>query len=307
MIHAHRMIEMLRNYASNGIGPPINEITDPKQPGLFANLIEVAEKFDFGPLVLEKDLSGPHKYKLPDLTDVEWDVWGQKLITLPSNPSWFKYELNGVRSALLVYSTENEEEQDRWCVVRFELAPRLWWDAVMVAVKRESQKHNDYTRAEMHSCWIKTNLLTDDEKRMLWGDQTHMSIYLTLALASKTTEKKAVKAPTFTNKQRAKKGKAPLPAHTVVRIVPYRYISESQREAGRTHASPRLHFRRAHIRVFDHRTPGSTYVDGYIAGRKVTGWVVPIAQTLVGKAEDGEVSHEYFVENENKLKGEVHG
>lgn len=304
MIHAHRMMELLRKYPStnNTCGPPIKELTDPKQANLFATLIEAAEKFDFGPLVLEKDPFGPG-YKLPDFTDTEWDVWGQKLITIPANPSWYEYELNGSKSALLVYTTEN----GNWCVARFELVPQLWWDAVMVATKQVPQKGNERSTAEMHSCWSKINLLTDEQKEKLWGDQLHLSIYLTLMLASKTTEKKEVKAPTFTNKQRAKKGKAPLPAHTVVRIVPYRYINESQREAGRTHASPRLHYRRAHIRVFNHRTPESTYVDGEIAGRRVTGWVVPIARTLVGKAEDGEVSHQYFVENEQKLKGECNG
>jgi hypothetical protein len=289
MMHAHRVIEAMRK-RTPGTHPPLREYLSEEKIDIFADLIEAAEKFDFGPLVLERKddsiLPGGYGYSLPDFTDTEWELWGLGLIPLPANPSWYEYQLGTSRSGLLVYTHE-----ERWCVVRAELAPSMYWDAVMVSIPRKSAAHQTYTQCEMHSDWMAPQQLTEEQKRTLWGDQAHISIYLTLMLGSKTTEKKNVPAPAFINKARAKKGKPLLPEHTVVRIVPHQYITESQREAGRTHASPRLHWRRSHLRVYDRATPASTFVEG-------KGWCVAIPRCLVGVADQGEVHHEYFVRNE---------
>lgn len=296
MIHAHRVIEAMRRRLP-GTHPPLDQYKDTKGIDSFANLIEAAEKFDFGPLVLEKDQKEAGRCHLPDFTQTEWKLWGWGLVPLPSNPSWFEYQLGTSRTGLLVYKHDDEvanlSVKNRWCVVRFELAPTLWWDAVMVAVEQRPKFGETMSTAEMHTDWLGASALSNEQKRDLWGDQVHTSIYLTLMLGSKTTEKKLVNAPSFTNKLREKKGKLPLQSHTVVRIVPHKFITESQKGAGRTHATPRLHWRRSHLRVYDHHTPASTYVEG-------KGWCVAIPRCLVGAAELGEVSHEYFVEKEHK-------
>jgi hypothetical protein len=286
MIHAHRVIEAIRKRIP-GTHPPIQEFESPDKLDAFANLIEAAEKFDFGKLILEKKKES-HEYLLPDFTETEWELWGLNLVPLPSEVVWYEYELGTSRSAVLVYRTEK-----RWCAVRFELAPYLWWDCVMVAVEQRSKAFETMSTAELHSLWTKTSSMTEDQKRALWGDGINVSIYLTLMLGSKTTEKNSVGAPKLTNKLREKKGKPKLFEHTVVRIVPWKYITASQQEAGRTNASPRLHWRRSHLRIYDHRTPSSTFVEG-------KGWCVAIPRCLVGSAELGEVSHEYFVENEKE-------
>jgi hypothetical protein len=114
--------------------------------------------------------------------------------------------------------------------------------------------------------------------------ETGLIIYLLLMLVSKTSEINAVEAPAKLNKARAKKDKPPIPPHRVVSIIP-RNIAKAMRAdglnagAGRVRASPRLHWRRSHLRH---------------VGEKV----IVIARQLVGyKALDGRefVTHEYHV------------
>ena len=78
-------------------------------------------------------------------------------------------------------------------------------------------------------------------------------LYLLVMLCSKTTEAATEPPPAKLNKARAKKGKAPLPAVTRVSIIP-KGIAAAMRRDGEGHgdgtvrASPRLHWRRSHIR-----------------------------------------------------------
>src|SRR3546814_11003463 len=79
--------------------------------------------------------------------------------------------------------------------------------------------------------------------------------YLLIMLSSRSTEVDVVPAPDRLNRARARKGKnAPIPAHRVVSIIPHRIAAELRTEAGADGArvlrqNPRLHRRRAHIRM----------------------------------------------------------
>lgn len=63
-------------------------------------------------------------------------------------------------------------------------------------------------------------------------------------------------------------------------------------DAGGTHRSPRLHWRRSHLRHYDHNTPRAQWAPTKVHGGKTGWWIAAIPRMLVGKAELGEVSHE---------------
>jgi hypothetical protein len=100
--------------------------------------------------------------------------------------------------------------------------------------------------------------------------------WLTLMLNSRSTEKTRTVPPGKPISRRAARGAALLASHTVVTIMPGAYLA-AQRRLGSTHRSPRLHWRRSHIR------------------RLASGREIIIPRFLVGRAELGEVSHEYRV------------
>jgi len=137
-------------------------------------------------------------------------------------------------------------------------------------------------------------------QELRYGSSLPLVDYLTLMLHSRTTEVHVEHAPERLNKRRMEHGKVPLPAHRAVNIVPLSYRT-SPRGAG-THASPRLHWRRSHKRHFEERTGGAVWVPAEQWKGKVGWWVTVVPRFLVGKAELGEVSHEYRVHMVKKEK-----
>ncbi len=83
--------------------------------------------------------------------------------------------------------------------------------------------------------------------------------------------------PKFINSLRTKKGKVPFFSYRTLHITGERTESDSDSEQKGTHASPRVHLRRGHIRT-------------YANGRKV--WVQPC---LVGDKSKGLALHDYHV------------
>lgn len=70
---------------------------------------------------------------------------------------------------------------------------------------------------------------------------------LVVFLATDGIEVRKIEAPIALNKKRARKGKAPLRDYHVLRLSAA--TEKESRELGGTHASPRIHFRRGHIRT----------------------------------------------------------
>jgi hypothetical protein len=88
-----------------------------------------------------------------------------------------------------------------------------------------------------------------------------------------------IKAPKHTNKLRAAKGKAPLFEHKRVYVDMNSFRIPGMLGTGMTHASPRLHWRRGHVR------------------RLPDGRLTAVRPCLVGAPENGTISHEYMVRN----------
>ena len=84
------------------------------------------------------------------------------------------------------------------------------------------------------------------------------------------------------NKKRRKNGRPELKPYTVIHL-PAVYYNDPDAPGSRTHASPRLHLRRGHIRT-------QRYGTGLEKSKRI--WIEP---TLVGKDDDEVLSHEYLV------------
>lgn len=238
------------------------------------------EVFDFGELTFEQyhDLgvgleTGNYG---PMITEEEIGFWRAGLLPLPSPFCWFEFTQGGVKHCVLVANAF-----DKWFVTRldaaeFEQSNQYVYDGTITSspypqhlareIEWEVAGNPEYTK-----------IFPDERTLKNSGGVLKLSIYLTLMLNSKTTEVTRFIAPTKLNSAREKKGLTKLPDHRVVTIVPVRFINESIAEGERTHRSPRLHWRRSHLRQ-------------YADGKKT---VIP--RCLVGRADLGEVSHEYRI------------
>jgi hypothetical protein len=218
----------------------------------------------------------------------------EKLVPLPSNPCWYEFTLGRSRSGLLVH-----EVGGAWEVLRIDFDPPKGtgtFDACWVYY------HLGQVAMKGPKDWIRiiAPKVENIANELQWGSNIGLAEYLTLMLSSQTTERRTEPAPEKLNRKRAKAGRAPIPAHTVVTIVPLRF--RSQARGSGSHASPRLHYRRSHLRHFKERPAGGRSVwspDRVWAGADGVPskgwWVTVVPRFLVGKAELGEVSHEYRV------------
>jgi hypothetical protein len=281
---AHKVIEMLKN------GPrrvPKSEKIEDKIAALIL-AIENAEKYDFGVMHLERV---GEDYAVPELHRDEWDFWNEGLIPPPAPIAWMEMRIGGYASGLLILCVPGEA---RWNVTRVDLVNDevLWLDcwAYCDHGTSDSPYHlitatfDDELKAFVKAERAKNSPFASvSEEKLLIAQiraDAAMAIYLCLMLTSKSTEINFEPAPVRLNIVRAKHGKLPLFEHKVVRIIPNAYVRAQTGAAlpgGRHHASPRLHWRRSHVRSSKH-------------GKRVV-----VARCLVGRKELGEISHEYKV------------
>jgi hypothetical protein len=94
----------------------------------------------------------------------------------------------------------------------------------------------------------------------------------------------SVKAPKFINSKREAKGKPPLFSYRLLKIDPARVRMPGMKSNGGTHASPRLHWRRGHIR------------------RYASGGISLVRPCLVGCSSRGEVQKDYVIATSRELE-----
>ncbi len=312
-----------------------SEGTEPDLVRTLRDGIACAEKFDFGSLLLEKaadtldqasnrrllmDGWTPEQWKiferitvpsardnpaftddviklsrnlfrLPDLTMEEKQFWIDGYIPLPAEVVWFEFILGEKRTGLLV-TMDHDEADPTWAVMQVEPdGDSFRFDGVVQAI-----------RPKRCLAWQDSWQMMTSGNPLLKGKHPEysaglvmLSIYLTLMLNSRSTERERVDAPAKLNKQRARRGYAPLPAHTIVRIVPPRWLKQAESDGLSERRSPRLHWRRTHLRHFDHETAGARWkADEVWKGR--TGWYVTlIPRFMVARANPETVTHEYKV------------
>lgn len=270
MLIAHKVIDALRGRDKKYTLILVPGMPDKATCEDVAELINRAQKFDFGDLVLEQ--KDDNSYAIPALTEDEKNFWREGLIPLPFPVCWYEWVLGGFRSGLLVLEREPELWVHRIDFVRDEVL----FDGVAVQLDRQPVIGSNHIRATLSGNYTLLNSLAGERVSGWIATSGLLAIYLTLMLNSKSTESVVEPAPAKLNAARVKRGHAPLAAHRVVRIVPRRFQYE-RGPLGHERLSPRLHWRRSHLRH---------YADGKM---------VVIARMLVGKAELGEVSHEYRI------------
>lgn len=247
-----------------------------------------AEKFDFGQLMFEKKADG--RYSLPDLTEDEKEMWVRGYLPLPSETCWFEYDLGNRRNGLLVTESRNTEgENHPWVIQRVDYrnGDLFYWDGALGGINRWEQDYRSDRWAYIRG-GNKTSHMDRTAAYTSIAADVMLSIYLTMMINSKTTEMRREPAPERLNRAREQRHQTPLFGHNIVNIVPIRFITDSEREAtSGTHASPRLHWRRTHVRTLHRGEP--------------TEFKTVIWRFLVGLAERGAVSHEYrFLSDRDK-------
>lgn len=250
----------------------------------FMRLAEIADKFYFGELPLESAEDKEGGYRLPEVTNDEREWWFTGLIPLPGPICWYEFKLNGVASGILIRTSDD----GRIWATRAE--PNMIDDVWGSWVNSESGK--EYAIEAAKSTLNMISKLPKDEFDKIWGTSVPLMVYLTLMINSKTSEISKVQPSAAQNRLRRQLNKTPLFSHTIVTIVPQRFIREAEIE-GEKHGSPkRLHWRRSHLRIYHRGQPNELKI--------------VIARCLVGRRELGEVTHDYIVKL--PLNGEIqHG
>lgn len=261
-----------------------------------AKRIKESQHFVFENLPISVDGSGG--MNLPGLTKEEQDMFSMGLLPLPFELCWFEVPFREEEqgSEILCYLLEETDSGfmaipfriidgnkdvkaiqitgERWEVVKGipgEAAPNIhFYDTFGGAGVM------DMARMEMG--------MEVDQKTLMKGEVGLIS-YLLLMLSSKTTEFYTNEAPTKLNKRRRAKGKAEIPEHRVVSIIPRKAVREYRDQEKGTaqsgaRSSPRIHWRRSHLRQLSN------------------GKSVVVARALIGYRVDPErekVSHSYKV------------
>lgn len=276
-----------------------------KVPGLsqqvcktVAERLTAAEKFDFGPVPLERDPRMDGAWIIPKLTADEEEFWRLGLLPLPAPLCWYELELGGTRSGLLI-----EERGARWAVQRVDFVSRhIAYDGVTRVTDREEVGSKDGIRVRLVGAqetldWFERH--SEDTPQISpkqIAEDMVLALYLTLMINSRTTERQPALIPRALNASRSARGRTPLADHLIVRIVPEQFRAEALAEGQRHHRPPRLHWRRSHARHYDRRVPSAVWSEALEHDGRKGWWVTVIARQLVGRAELGEVSHEYFIQ-----------
>lgn len=258
----------------------------------FVRLARGAEKFDFGALALEENLdkivAGRPVWHTPVLTPVELEAWNDGLIPLPAETCWYEFILGGERTGLMLNNTADGLE-----VLRVDYNAKRAsgvFDGCW-ARKRDGVFGNGLGSYMVRGPKVAIDAVDDIRRKsggkiLNYAADYYMAVYLTMMLVSRTTEKSMHVPSLSMNKARERRGDEPMHVHRIVNLTPRRFVYDSSGKG--THASPRMHWRRSHVRTFDHPTPLGKHIEG-------RGWCVLIPRSLIGREESGTVEHEYKV------------
>lgn len=271
-----------------------------------ASLLRQAEKFDFDRLPLEPDGEG---WYVPGLTDVEREAWQLGLIPLPAPVVWYEYVIGESRTGVLI-----QDEGERGWLVRmadYQSDERgiFGYSFTNVVMRITRNVEHAFELAEFGNreffYWLTDRIArggkNGEAARQVLDNgikpMPGLALYLTLMLMSRSTEVRKepiTPAEKLANQIRRRGHRPEIKEHTVVTIVPKQFITRGDGQGG-THASPRLHWRRSHIRHYDHRTPGSVWQAEHEYNGRKGWWLAVIPRFLVGKRELGEITHDYMV------------
>jgi hypothetical protein len=242
-LRAHKFLSFLSGDNDGGM------LDDPSVKRMF-DYIKGAEKFSFYSAVCGENFDY--------LSDFGKDLFSAGIVSLPHERVYFEIGIKIAGQDMICAMWGGEDNPAVWFYLSQNYG--VSW-APCGAINRNT--------AEPDTEW-------EEEKRIVGitrslGDIFYACIAL-LASTSVIVSDEIVSAST--NRKRIESGKVPLYSHRVVTI---NHTTVRGQGTGGTHAPPRLHWRRGHVRR-------------YASGREV--WIAP---TLVGCADRGIVTHDYRV------------
>lgn len=255
-------------------------------------VLQTAEKFEFS--------TEPYDARTQkiELTPDEREMWQHGLLPLPSPVCWYEYPITNLggsgqdgRIGMLLMSTEKTV-----CINQFICGAngQIMFTPIGVAMLINQPYTPQGYLLQVTTGFDVTNRLSQAEISSICGEFVDQAIYLTLMLHSRTTN---ILPPTFVKPSytEARKTGAKPYSYRVVDIVPKSYQKETHTGTG-TGGRQRLHWRRSHLRRFNHQTPGSKWCPGLLGEDGVMGcFAVVIPRHLAGRRELGEIKHDYKV------------
>jgi hypothetical protein len=236
-----------------------------------ARYMKEAEVFDFGEVPMEKVRE--EVYRPPQLTDEEEGFFAEGLLPLPAPTCWYDLSVDGGCTGLLVKEFPNKPGD--LFVMRIDKRTGSMGEFVrLVNIKGVAGVALYHERQDV------INWIQDHEMEYSMASAVMVAKYLTLMINSRSTERNRV--PAQRTAEQVAHNRHGSPDHTVVTIVPKKWITEDSVHQGGHHASPRLHWRRTHVRRY--RAPSGEVYKSVI-----------IPRMLVGRAELGTVTHTYKV------------
>jgi hypothetical protein len=277
-----------------------------------AQRIAVAPKFDFGivpsicigtedvsdsvmPEWRDRVLTLAPVFRLPELTVNEIAWWADGYFPLPFPSVWYEFYLGDAMPTMKVCTLINWREGG-WDVEVLNVHKasvsvtgailRILLDAATFDLKSPDHWVNfQISGNDLPLCKAAADRITNS-----WAGKLRLAVWLTIALNSKSTDKRTELAPPRLNKQRAARGQTPLFDYTVVDIMPSRYLDRAS--LGGTHASPRAHKPRSHIRHLSHQVPNGRLIE---SGEHAGQWAIVIPWCWVNKTEVDALTQEYLV------------
>jgi hypothetical protein len=263
--------------------------TEAKRDSLGVNVVEEllsymrqAEVFDFGDIPCEPS---PRKgvFVAPELTDDEFEFWHEGLIPLPAPVCWYEFHINGIPSGMIITTIDGMIVSQRvdFTASTKTKAAECVVDGIWTHLK-PGRFSLLYSRFPMVKAFIQ-KLMQDDREfvEINYAVNPQLTVYMSLMLNSQTTEVRQWNPEASVNRLRRLRNKLPLKSHTIVTIVPKRFIIEGREKGESTGNHKRLHWRRSHTRTM-HRGQANEFK-------------IVIPRFLVGKRELGEITHEYRV------------
>jgi len=282
MLTAHHLVEALRK--GNMTTPPLaaggtrNEETYAAVQSEWrreADVIAAAHKFDFG-LQFEAIANDAA------LRDTATEFICAGVFQLPFDNVYYEGSADlesgrltaGVIASTQAATADEREVTDEYMLVFRPFIHRpdgAWVDTGVLGVVRPNADVDFHTSREY--AFGDEMQRGDGVKHLLYAAM-RLVLSGTVALQSKDTATERIEAPTRLNGRRAKRGKPPLFEHRIVRVAPDLsdvLVSGSPR----TRRSPRLHWRRGHVRTLH------------------SGGKVSVSPCLVGRGDYSFVDHDY--------------
>lgn len=249
-LRAHEVIEQIDSPHRDLIFSPGKTVEPPPKEyfDLARRLIMGAAKFDIRSLRAE-DISPNAAFAL--------ELKADGLLCLPYPVCWFEWDIEPEHTIGCVAANEADSGETERIVLRS-----------LIRVQGAGWSNWDYLENAERN-----------EKLIAHVDEVCRAAMV--ILNSRSAAKTEITPPPRLNRRREKGNAPPLFSHTVVEIRGV-VLGKHGEVTGRTHRSPRMHWRRGHLRHF-RNAEGEVYR------------ITPIAPMLVGSEKLGRVEHDYVL------------